>query len=67
MDEGKVCLEGNPREILYSDETRLLGVGIPKATLLYQMLKKEGLKLSGVTPLSSEELAGQMLEALGHE
>ena len=67
MNEGKVCLEGNPREILYSDETRLMGVGIPKATLLYQMLKKEGLKLSGETPLSSEELANQLLEALGHE
>ena len=40
MDEGKVRFEGNPREILSSEETRLIGVGIPKATLLYQMLKK---------------------------
>ena len=67
MDEGKVCLEGNPREILFSDETRLIGVGIPKATLLYKMLKKEGLKLNGETPLSSEELANQLLEVLGHK
>jgi energy-coupling factor transporter ATPase len=63
MDEGKVRFEGNPREILTTDETRLIGVGIPKATLLYQMLKKDGLKLSDPTPLSSEELAGQILEA----
>ena len=67
MDEGKVCFEGNPREILFSDETRLIGVGIPKATLLYKMLKKEGLKLNGETPLSSEELANQLLEVLGHK
>jgi energy-coupling factor transporter ATPase len=67
MDEGKVCLEGNPREILFSDETRLIGVGIPKATLLYKMLKKEGLKLKGETPLSSDELANQLLEVLGHK
>ena len=67
MDEGKVCFEGNPREILFSDETRLIGVGIPKATLLYKMLKKEGLKLKGETPLSSEELANQLLEVLGHK
>jgi energy-coupling factor transporter ATPase len=67
MDEGKVCLEGNPREIQFSDETRLIGVGIPKATLLYKMLKKEGLKLKGETPLSSEELANQLLEVLGHK
>jgi len=42
-----------------------MGVGIPKATLLYQMLKKDGLNLGDVTPLSSEELADEVLEALG--
>jgi energy-coupling factor transporter ATPase len=63
MDEGKIRFEGNPREILRSDETRLIGVGIPKATLLYQMLKKDGLNLNDTTPLSSDELADQILEA----
>jgi energy-coupling factor transporter ATPase len=65
MDEGKICLEGDPREILYSDETCNIGVGIPKATLLYKMLKKEGLQINNQTPLSSEELADQLLEVLG--
>jgi len=64
MDEGKVRFEGDPRDILSSEETRLIGVGIPKATLLYQMLKKEGLNLGDKTPLSSEELASELLEAL---
>ncbi len=64
MDEGKISLEGNPRDILYSDETSQIGVGIPKATLLYKMLKKEGLKINAQTPLSSDELADQLLEAL---
>jgi energy-coupling factor transporter ATPase len=64
MDEGKICLEGNPRDILYSDETRLIGVGIPKATLLYKMLKKDGLKIGEKTPLASDELAEELLEAL---
>ncbi len=63
MDEGKVCFDGNPREILSTEETRLIGVGIPKATLLYQLLRKEGMNLSNVTPLSSEELATLLLEA----
>jgi energy-coupling factor transporter ATPase len=63
MDEGKVCFDGKPREILSSEETRLIGVGIPKATLLYQMLKKEGMELGNLTPLSSEELATLLLEA----
>ncbi len=63
MDEGKVCFDGNPREILSTEETRLIGVGIPKATLLYQLLRKEGINLRNVTPLSSEELATLLLEA----
>jgi energy-coupling factor transporter ATPase len=64
MDEGKVCFEGNPRNILNSEQTRLIGVGIPKATLLYQMLRKDGLMLSDTIPLASEELADQLLEVL---
>lgn len=57
MDEGKVCFDGDPRAVLSREETRVLGVGIPKATLLFQLLKKEGINLSNVTPLSSEEIA----------
>ena len=64
MDEGKVCSDGETREVLSTEKTRLIGVGIPKATLLYQMLKKNGVNLSNVTPLSSEELAVLLLEAL---
>ncbi|HUK84629.1 MAG TPA: ATP-binding cassette domain-containing protein [Candidatus Acidoferrum sp.] len=64
MDQGRVRFEGKPREILSSEETRLIGVGIPKATLLYQMLKKDGLNISEVIPLSSDELADEILEAL---
>lgn len=63
MDEGKICFEGDPRQILSTEETRLMGVGIPKATLLFQMLKKEGFDLGGKTPLSSDELADELLEA----
>ena len=64
MDQGRVRFEGDPREVLSNQETRLIGVGIPKATLLYELLKKEGLNLSSKIPLSSEELADQLLEAL---
>jgi len=65
MDKGAIRLEGNPRDILSNEETRLIGVGIPKATLLYQLLKKENFNLTDKTPLSSEELADQILEAVG--
>ena len=63
MDEGKICFDGDPRTILSSEETSLIGVGIPKATLLYQLLRKEGMKLGNLTPLSSEELSTLLLEA----
>jgi energy-coupling factor transporter ATP-binding protein EcfA2 len=66
MDDGKVCSDGETREILSSEETRLIGVGIPKATLLYQLLKKEGMSLGTVTPLSSDEMAKMLLEVFAN-
>jgi hypothetical protein len=64
MDEGKVIFDGDTREILSKPETRLIGVGIPKATLLYEMLINDGTKLNSTTPLSSEELTRMVQEAL---
>lgn len=64
MDQGKVLLDGDPHEILRSEEARLVGVGIPKATRLYQMLLKDGAKLGNVVPLSSDEMADLVKEAL---
>jgi len=67
MNDGKVILDGEPHEILNLQETRLIGVGIPKATRLYQILKADGIKLSGQIPLSSEEFAGKIREALNNQ
>jgi energy-coupling factor transporter ATP-binding protein EcfA2 len=66
MDQGKVRFDGETRSILSNEETRLIGVGIPKATLLYELLQKEGANLGGVTPLSSDELAKTITEAMGN-
>jgi energy-coupling factor transporter ATP-binding protein EcfA2 len=65
MDKGKVLLDGEPHEILKSEEARLVGVGIPKATRLYQLLMKDGAKLRDVVPLSSDDMANSLKEALG--
>jgi len=51
---------------LRTEEARLVGVGIPKATLLYQILKKDGAKLGETVPLSSDEMAAMIKEALGN-
>ena len=64
MDQGKICLDGKPRKILNTQKTRLLGVGIPKATLLYQELLEDKIALSNEIPLCSEELANFLKEQL---
>ncbi len=54
MDEGKIVLDGKPREVFDSESARLIGVGIPKATRLWQMLRQNGIRLDR-TPVNSEE------------
>ncbi len=66
MDQGKIRSDGNTREILTNEDTRLIGVGIPKATLLYEMMQKEGAHLRNQTPLSPEEMATLLKEAFKH-
>ena len=62
--EGKVRFDGETREVLSNEETRLIGVGIPKATLLYEMLRKDGANLNDFIPLSSDELAKILQEVI---
>jgi len=66
MDEGRIVLDGGPREIFDSEEARLIGVGIPKAIRLYQVLKREGVHLKKV-PLTSEEASQLLKEVLFHD
>jgi len=64
MDKGKICFEGNPRDLLCNEEISRIGVGIPKATLLYKKLKAAGFDVNKQIPLSSDELADQLLKVL---
>lgn len=64
MNEGKVALDGDPREILSLEEARLIGVGIPKATRLYQILVQSGVNLGSTLPLSSDEMADAIKGAM---
>lgn len=66
MDEGKVVLDGEPREVFNSEKARLIGVGIPKATRLYQILGENGVKLSKV-PINSEEASQLLRKILTHD
>jgi energy-coupling factor transporter ATPase len=66
MDKGKVVLDGEPRKIFSSEEARLIGVGIPKAISLYQVLKQDGINLRSV-PLTAEEASQLLREVLIHD
>ena len=66
MNKGKVALTGSPREIFTSEEARLIGVGIPKATKLYQHLKKHGIRLKAV-PVTTEETVDLLRELLKND
>ncbi|MEM2102489.1 MAG: ATP-binding cassette domain-containing protein [Candidatus Bathyarchaeia archaeon] len=66
MDEGKVVLDGNPRDIFNSEKARLIGVGIPKATRLFQILKEDGINIKKV-PISSTEAAEALRRILEHD
>ncbi len=54
MANGKVVLDGDTRRVFNSDEARLIGVGIPKATRLFQLLREKRIDL-GRIPVTSEE------------
>jgi energy-coupling factor transporter ATP-binding protein EcfA2 len=64
MDQGRVYSDGETRQVLDNEKIRLIGVGIPKATLLHQMLLKEGMKFNSLTPLSSDEMVKLLSEVL---
>jgi energy-coupling factor transporter ATPase len=55
MDEGTIVLDGKPQEVFDSESARLIGVGIPRATRLWQMLRQNGIRLAGA-PVNSEEV-----------
>lgn len=62
MDDGKVVMQGTPREIFSQvEELKLLRLDVPQATLLAWELKKKGLALpDGI--LSIEELVDELCQ-----
>ncbi len=63
MSEGRIVLNGSPREVYTSKKAEALGVGIPKVVKLYQLLKEAGVPLSRV-PLNPEEASNLLREVL---
>jgi len=63
MNNGKIALTGNPKEIFTSEAAHLIGVGIPKVTKLYQNLKKNGVDLKSI-PVTPKEISYLLQEIL---
>ncbi|MDH5437469.1 MAG: ATP-binding cassette domain-containing protein [Candidatus Bathyarchaeota archaeon] len=63
MNEGRVVLDGEPREVFNSETARLIGVGVPKATRLSQVLEESGVDL-GRVPVTSGEASHILKEVL---
>jgi len=64
MDRGKIVLDGNPKKVLGSEEARLLGVGVPKATRLSQILAEESGVAMNDVPTTTEEMVKFLREVL---
>lgn len=62
MNDGEIALDGEPSKVL-TEEAYLLGVGIPKVTLLFHQLKQENFKFNK-TPVTIEEAAIELRRLL---
>ena len=64
MDKGQIVLDGAPRAVLSSEKARLLGVGIPKATRLYQILSEKNDFGVAEVPVTTEGMVNILRERL---
>jgi len=62
MDKGKVALDGPPSQI-YSDEARLIGIGLPRVTMLFHLLRLDGFPVAG-NPFTVEQALEEMRRLL---
>jgi len=62
MDKGKVVLDGSPPQV-YDDRARLIGIGLPKVTTLFHMLRRDGFPLA-TNPITVEQASEQLSRIL---
>ena len=62
MDDGRIVLDGAPRDV-YGEQARLIGIGLPRVTTLFNLLRKEGLQFSH-TPTTVDDAESQLRKML---
>jgi len=58
MDKGELLLDGTPSEV-YGDRARLIGIGLPRVTMLFHLLRMDGVPVTNnptTVPQASDEL-----------
>lgn len=66
MGGGRIRIDGDPRTVYNSREAYLLGIGVPRAVRLYQILKENGIELLR-PPISPAEAAQLLREVIGND
>jgi len=62
MDKGNVVLDGSPPQV-YDEQARLIGIGLPKVTTLFHMLRRDGFPLT-TNPITVEQASEQLSRVL---
>ena len=62
MDKGRVVLDGKPSNV-YGEEAWLIGIGVPKVTMLFHLLRKDGVSLGSI-PITVEDATEELRRKL---
>jgi energy-coupling factor transporter ATP-binding protein EcfA2 len=62
MDNGKVALDGTPSET-YGDNARLIGIGLPRVTMLFHLLRRDGFPIE-TNPITVEQASEELRRLL---
>jgi len=62
MDKGRVVLDGKPFDV-YGEQAWLIGVGVPKVTMLFRLLRKDGISLDSI-PITVEDATKELRRKL---
>ena len=63
MDKGQIALDGSPSEI-FDERARLIGIGLPRVTMLFHLLRRDGFPLPK-NPITVQEAADELGRFLG--
>jgi energy-coupling factor transporter ATP-binding protein EcfA2 len=62
MDRGRIALDGPPGEI-YGDNARLIGIGLPRVTMLFHLLRRDGFPV-GKNPTTVDQATEELRRLL---